>query len=377
MCVSFWPTTFTKTITGTWEVLVEGRLNHVLWYQNNVGDGVLAPSSGLANVFFELAVGQAMAGVDWRQFYAAQMRANSIEPATVQEECTHRQAGHPKRSLTDILSQSKELIAGNGNCLIIPLQGLWQSIRLLNTTDVPNLLRDVSEALIEPEPASKEATWSLEKFGYSGGGLVFLQFSIYDIVIAENAASLPSALAQIDPNKRPRVNDAVFSTLEKWYQCPVAVCCFNNAESGMGKPLAFAFEPIFPENIVVYTLDAHDGQPPNPSALVNLDHSVFVGSYLTDPSMCAEVEYADDIPDHLRPYILKHVMGVQVFDKKYENGDIVFSASDVRDGHFEGLRSLPPYAPNGVPRLGHRIQRFAKYNNLFEADGPPRSGWDW
>lgn len=39
MCCSAWSTAFSKTITGTWEVRVDGTLQHVLWYQNRVGEG--------------------------------------------------------------------------------------------------------------------------------------------------------------------------------------------------------------------------------------------------------------------------------------------------------------------------------------------------
>ena len=38
MCVSAWPAIFSKTITGTWEVLVDGKLQHVIWYQNRIGE---------------------------------------------------------------------------------------------------------------------------------------------------------------------------------------------------------------------------------------------------------------------------------------------------------------------------------------------------
>lgn len=197
-------------------------------------------------------------------------------------------------------------------------------------------------------------------YGSAGHGIVFLKFDIYDIVIAQNARDIPAVLPQIVPEKRPKVNDAVFQVLHDWYDCPVAVCCFNGAQSGESKPLAFAFEPLNPDQIVVYTLDGHDGAPPKPNSLVKLDHTIFVGSHVTDAKHCASIEYTDSISDDLRPYMLDHVMGLTVVGAM-ENGDIVFDTNAVRAGHFLGFRMLPPKAPSGLPRLGQTITRAEPY----------------
>lgn len=317
---------------------------------------------GSADHVFEACVRSAIQGENWKEIHKDPMSVNDIAPFTVEEEVAHRQAGGKQRSLREILSSynTVELLEEDGNCLIIPLLGSWSSIRLLSTTDVPNILADISAALVEP--VGSMPVGMAVGYGASGdAGLVFLQFGIYDIVIAENASSLPAALAQINPVKRPKVNDEVFATLEQWYKCPVAVCCFNNAESGTAKPLAFAFEPLYPDKIVVYTLDAHDGKPPDPSALVHLDHSIFVGSYLTPPQMCANIKWSDEIPEHLQPYIPRNAMGIQIRNQNLENGDIIFSTADVRAGKFDGLRTLPPFGPHSMPRLGHRITRTAPY----------------
>ncbi|MBX9572072.1 MAG: hypothetical protein K2X77_24480 [Candidatus Obscuribacterales bacterium] len=356
MCCSFWKIKFSNTITGTYEALVDGRINHVLWYQNNVGEGVI--ENGMLPMVFEVCVRHAMSNPNWVEVCRGPMEVNNIEPSFVWEEAQRILSGKPRRRFSEIPGTRKtpELIEGEGNCLVIPLLGKWGSLQLLNTSEVPNILIDVSNSLKLPQPRRLMV-------GSSYGGssaIIFLQFSIYDIVIAENASALPSVLSQINPLKRPKINEEVFNTLEAWYQCPIAVCCFNNGESGSAKPLAFAFEPLYPERLVVYTLDSHDGQRPDPSALVNLDHTVFVGSYLTPGSMCAHVSYQDEIPAHLRPYLPLNVMGTPI-GEKMENGDIIFSTADVRAGIFDGLRSLPPFGPQGVPRLGHRVTRSDQY----------------
>jgi hypothetical protein len=197
--------------------------------------------------------------------------------------------------------------------------------------------------------------------GAFGGGIVFIQFDIYDIVLAQRAADIQQVLPQIAIEKRPAINDAVFEMFDRWYNCPLAICCFNQAASGKAKPLAFAFEPLYPDKLVVYTLDGHDGNEPALTESVFLDHSVFVGSYLMRTDNCAYVNYSDEIASDLRPYLLNKVLGVEV-NASMENGDVIFSTEAVRRGQFEGVRSLPPFAPQSFPRLGHTVRRDYAYS---------------
>lgn len=366
MCCSAWPATFSRTITGTWEVMVDDRLMHVLWYQNRVGSGA---QGGFNRQIFDVLVRARLS--DPRSSlaqYAGVMEANGI----TEQEIENKVASIEGRSarVVEPVAQKAEL-SGKGNCLIIPLLGKWESIRLLNTYDTPNLLEDISKSLVMPIQHSPPGSLSLTaSFGGTGGGIVFLQFDIYDIVLAERAADIPQVLAQINPQKRPEVNDAVFGMLDRWYMCPVAVCCFNDSQSGEAKPLGFAFEPLYPDKLVVYTLDGHDGKPPNPNTLVKVDHDIFVGSYLMKAASHARVSYSDDIPAHLSPYILRDILGMQIKDKRMENGDFLFSTEQVRKGVFQGLRSLPPMAPSGIPRLGHMAVRDYAY---VSDEGSP--GW--
>ncbi|MCC7530503.1 MAG: hypothetical protein IT342_18405 [Candidatus Melainabacteria bacterium] len=337
--------------------MVDDRLMHVLWYQNRVGSGA---QGGFKRQIFEILVHARMS--DPRSSlaqYAGVMEANGITLQEIENKVARIEGRAP--TVLEPAAQKDEP-SGKGNCLIIPLLGKWESIRLLNTYDTPNLLEDISKSLVMPIPDNAPRSLSIAAgFGGTGGGIVFLQFDIYDIVLAERAADIPAVLAQINPQKRPEVNDAVFGMLDRWYMCPVAVCCFNGSQSGEAKPLGFGFEPLYPDKLVVYTLDGHDGKPPDPTKLVKVDHDIFVGSYLMKAASHARVSYSDNIPAHLNPYVLRDILGVQIKDKRMENGDFVFSTEQVRKGFFQGLRSLPPMAPAGLPRLGHMAVREYAY----------------
>lgn len=240
--------------------------------------------------------------------------------------------------------------------MVIPLLGTWESITLLDTMKTPKLLENVSRALKPPPMRAAIQEKGMSMIFGETGEVRILQFDIYDIVLAQRAQDIPAVLPQIQEAKRPKVNADVFQTLGTWYGCPVAVCCFNSAESGTAKPLGFAFEPLYPDKLVVYTLDGHDGRPPNPTAKVALDHDIFVGSYLMKADQYAQVTYDDFIFPSLKKYLLEDVLGTQCFGEM-ENGDFIFSTEAVRAGYFEGLRWLPPFAPQDLPRLGHKLTR--------------------
>ncbi len=349
MCCSAWPAAFSRTITGTWEVLVDGKVNHVLWYQNRVGGG-----NGGNSPVFNVIVNVAMKQPDWREACAGPMQVNNISVRTVVKE-VERRTGKPFPHPVPA-----ELIEGSGNCLIIPLVGKWESIRLLNTLKTEHVLDDISLALMPPVLRSApQAAASGASYG-GMGGLIFLQFDIYDIVLAERAEDIPSVLPQIQESKRPLVNKEVFDFFSKWYGCPVALCCFNSQDSGTAKPLGFAFEPLYPDKLMVYTLDGHDGKAPETASLVQVDHDIFVGSYLMKAESCAQVDYRDSLPDDLRPYILDKALGVSV-NNRMENGDVVFSTDEVRAGIFRGFRAVPPLAPGTAVRIGHMVTREAEY----------------
>lgn len=350
MCCSAWPAHFSKTITGTWEVLVDGKVNHVLWYQNHVGDA--HPRRGDT---LDWCVGKVLQTPEWFKFCEKPMRETNISVRTIVkavEQKTGQPFPHPI---------PEEILPGEGNCLIIPLLGTWESIHLLNTMQAGNILNDISKALVPPEPPGIVMTWdqSIQERGATGR-MVFLQFDIYDIVLAEHARDIAEVLPQIQASKRPKVNPRIFETFNSWYNCPVALCCFNTNDSGTAKPLGFAFEPLYPDKLVVYTLDGHDGNAPDPSANVSLDHDIFVGSYLMKSGKCAQVEYSDFIYPDLKRYMLEDILGTSTY-AKMQNGDFVFSTEAVRAGHFEGVRSLPPFGPHDLPRVAETLTRLDEY----------------
>ena len=354
MCISFWKADFSNTITGTWEVMVDGQLQHVLWYQNKVGGNSI---SQIAHMIIDSALSQIDEGVKFDESFFPKNVKHQMEFGWLKESDYVNAINFRLKSLGRYDEvKALPLSADHANCLVIPLRGTWESIRLLNTTSTPSLLRNIHDAVKKPVEAVPIAE-TAGRYGGGGHGIYFLKFDIYDIIVAQNAQDLPSALSQITEGKRPKINDDVFDALQDWYQCPIAVCCFNTLQTGESSPLAFTFQPLDPGNLLVYTLDAHDGKPPNVGRTVHLDHTIFVGSYLTDKEKCATIKFSDkNMAADLRPYVLDHAMGMTVSDYM-QNGDFIFDTEAVRRGQFEGLRMAPPHAPAGLPRRVDKIAR--------------------
>jgi hypothetical protein len=295
----------------------------------------------------------------WRQNFGDVMRSLEIDSQYVIDEIAWRKNDGLPRAYEQAAAG---LTVGLGNCLIIPLLGEWSSIRLLNTTSAPKILDDIQIALRPPQTRPVFALSPAGGFGGAQpeGGMIFLKFSIYDIVLAERATDIPDALSQIDATKRPEVNKSVFDAMSKYYDCPVAVCCFNSGQSATAKPIAFAFEPRYEDRLTIYTLDGHDGAAPDLSKTVALDHTIFVGSYLTNVDHGVKVQYSDSVADDLRPYLLPSVLGTDI-NEPMLNGDFCFAVEDVRKGHLLGKRSLPPHAPQNLQRKELTLTRNAPY----------------
>ncbi|MCA9802124.1 MAG: hypothetical protein KC777_09065 [Cyanobacteria bacterium HKST-UBA02] len=360
MCCSAWPVIFSKTITGTWEVLVDGTVHHVLWYQNRVNAG-----NDPRDRDFNLLVRLGVQGEDWQRLHRTYHDTDKILASVIEAEVAWRQAGKSPRSYLRASVTEADSAEHTGNCLIIPLSGTWNSIRLLDTSSTPDLLSDIDRAMIIPPVASPvPMAGAGTGRGFARAEVRIVKFDIYDVVLAEDARAIPGALSRVDSDRRPVINEAVFDTLSDWYRCPVALCCFNNEKSGEAKPLGFAFEPLFAENLVVYTLDAHDGRPPDSRTEVWVDHTIFVGSYLNrSEENCGRIIYKNDIPDDLAPFLLDRAMGTPVQGWR-RNGDYLFPVAAVRKGEFEGIRTLPPFAPKELNSVTAPLVRTEKYAQL-------------
>ncbi|MCA9804867.1 MAG: hypothetical protein KC777_23015 [Cyanobacteria bacterium HKST-UBA02] len=297
MCISIAPVSFGNTVTGLYEA---DDKTHVIFYQNVVSQkGASTPVT----------------------------RTRSRRGATAPSNWTGRKA--------------------SGNALVIPIMtDDFKSIRLLSdTADTPDLLADVRRSL---QPPRRRSRGSLRGSKGMSDQVIIQQFDIYTLVLAPHASLIPDAIKKVPAAKRPPLEQELFNQLEAWYDCPFAVACFSDADAGESKPVAYAYSPKYPDYFMIYTLDGHDGSVPNLDAVVDLDHTVFAGSYRMDGGK--SVAYSDEIPAGLEKFVPRSVVG-KAFPKgtRMINGDIVVAVEDVVAGRFSAFRAVPPNAGEREP----------------------------
>lgn len=317
MCISVAPAAFGQTITGIHEA-PDG--SHVVYYQNVVGSP--RGSSG----------------------FVSSTRSSAPFNWLVPEKAGQSAPQMPSNwEITD---------EPRGNALVIPLvTGDFGSVELLRGTgQTPRLLADIRKVLPAPLTRGIPNLSMAISLDTEKSMVVIEQFDIYTIVRAERASAIPQAVSMVDARRRPPLNAELFETLERWYDCPFAVACFNPADQGESKPIAFRYEPKYREVFMIYTMDAHDGGVPDLNARVGLDHTVFASTH--DGRRGKEVRYTDSISTELRPYVPSHVVGRSMPEgTELLNGDILVSVESVRAGEFEAYRVLPPNAPARKPQL--------------------------
>lgn len=308
--------------------------------------------------FSDTIVG-AFQGADGRRYLAYQNTATNLnapavsaaKPTTTRKPVRRgtRSARGSNWSFEEAVTPAASKAApGTGNAMILPIPDAVGNIELIDTTTCPNFLKDIRSALT---PRTRGGLRRGSFGADSAKSVRIIEFDVYTIVIAKSAKDLAKALKSdaISDARRPALNDEILKAYAKWYpNWAIAVCCFSNTDAQRAKPLLFSYEPTKqddPDYLFVPSLDSHDGKAPDLTALVDVDHTIFVATEDMSDRHSMTVFYSDtDIAAGIKEVLPRKVMG-KVVSGKYRNGDIVFKCSDLKDGVVRGLRALPPGAP--------------------------------
>lgn len=96
----------------------------------------------------------------------------------------------------------------------------------------------------------------------------------YTVVLARDATAIPQALEDVRPNRRPKLNPALFDAYARFYPgWHIAVCCYDGDVEA--EPMVFWYEPMDPMRLFAPALDGHDGKPPKLDVAADRDHYVF------------------------------------------------------------------------------------------------------
>lgn len=234
-----------------------------------------------------------------------------------------------------------------GNAMILPfpaVPGTMSKKNFLTGMDAcPHVLEDMATAV---------NLLGSKGFSYSRGGgtldVEIFELDIYTVVLAQNARLIPDVIGDVPEAKRPPLKPSTFTAYDVWYpDWPVAVCCFNNEEAALASPIMPWYKPLRPEFLFAPAIDSHTGDVPNLNAQVEVDHTLVVGIDGAPEGKGQRVNYQDQIPAHIRPYVPNRVIGARVHTWM-PNGDFVFRMDQVEKGDFKPMRLLPPGAPRAA-----------------------------
>ena len=299
MCVSLGPATFSNTILYVGSALRNGKLVHVLGYQNT-----------------------------------AQNLATKVEP--------------PPSSLDPKLwSQvvkekgASQVPAGNAMILPFPASAVMTKENVIDTSGCPGILKDIAESVKPKSRGSFSKGLDFDDVCFSAGVEVF-DTGIYTVVLARDPRAIPAALEQVPIEKRPDLKPEIFAAYAEWYPgWQIALCCFSNAEAVEADPLLWWYEPAFPDVYFAPALDSHTGGVPDLDAKVELDHTLAVGS---PEGKGAPIEYAGRLPEEVRAFLPTHGLG-QEFSGYAGNGDFLIDRKDAQSGKFAPDRVKPGANP--------------------------------
>jgi len=178
----------------------------------------------------------------------------------------------------------------------------------------------------------------------------------YTIALAKSSEGMRGALTQVPEEKRPEIPVSFLASLNEFYKdWPIAICCFNgNLEAP--EPLLWWFKPRFERVLFAPAIDAHDGNPPNPSVMVDRDHTIAFASYLSGrPHDHGLMDAIQRVPAEHQWMFMASVVGTEILHKT-GNGDFSLPVSAIFDEQvpawLEKLDITPP--PKDLPtRYNH------------------------
>ena len=170
---------------------------------------------------------------------------------------------------------------GNAMLLPLPaVGGSVKPENILDTTSGPHILEDMETAARPPVMRSKGVE-GYSKTRSSEPVQVF-NHDVYTIVLARDARDIAPALKRVPKSRRPAMNADIFAAYQRWYPgWTFALCCFDVRQETQAKPMLWYYTPKNPKQLFVPGLDAHDGKPPNLKAEVDVDHFLLVSSNRT------------------------------------------------------------------------------------------------
>lgn len=216
------------------------------------------------------------------------------------------------------------------NCMLlhVPTDELTAD-SLIPTQHAPGFMKSLGDAVSSLRPAMRGMT--LGSVGTRG--VTFVQYGAYDVLLANSAADIPAALDQVNPAKRPVLNEALLHWYDQNFDgYSFILACFNNSIETANHPILVKYRPWDSSSLFVPGLESHTGEAP---MLGQRDHwrdfKVVFGSRLAgDYEYPRTVRYTENLGE-LADLLPEYAVGFR--DENYgSNSDYIAGIEDVRSG---------------------------------------------
>ena len=193
---------------------------------------------------------------------------------------------------------------------------------IVDTSECKDVLKTYGNMFKEQHDGRK--TRSMGEYSVDTDSVQVFDSGNYTVILASssNHVKIRHALKLVDESRRPDINVDVLKRLGELYpNWPVAVCCFNSAEMVENEPMVWWYEPKNPDQLFAPALDAHDGGPPDPKAIVQVDHTVVVGSTINPKGK--DAHHVSRLTGDVRKYLANKVEGKKYDNIYLPNGDFI------------------------------------------------------
>lgn len=277
---------------------------------------------------------------------------STLEPATLASTIlVAHQIEHEGRQVNVVGYQNtaaSEKDGPNAMVLPIPSAAAMTQANCIDMTGVGGLFREY-EDLVRPRSRGMSKGIAVAAAAADDDGIEVFDSGSYTVLLTKqfDLKRLRDVLAGLPEDKRIDINLAkakVFRAFRKlypdWY---LAICIWNGVVKA--EPILWWYEPTseFVDNHFLPGLDAHDGNPPDPSLKsVPVDHTLITGIKPTRRDFLNADALVNKLPEHLRKWLPRHVDGNLLHHENLPNGDWVFPKGASIPFRLEGRRVSPP-----------------------------------
>ena len=240
---------------------------------------------------------------------------------------------HPEYGYRHVLAYQNRVtnLEEGANCMLlhIPSTQAIEPDWVLDTSENMDFLRNLYEFL-SPQPSNRGfATRSFEP-NY------VIERGVYHIAILNDLteAALEATLEQIPAHKLPKIDWDLLEFFKTAYpNFPLLLCCFNNKDTKEASPILVHFPPLYPDELMLNTIDSHGGIP-NPKRSLNFHQRLIVGSCkkpaeLVQPYRALPKNFTSSLDAFLPDYAIAVAIARE---QKFPNQDICIDLKTVHEG---------------------------------------------